>query len=127
MAILKLCLYCALAASIRAQHSLPRDRGSGRTTRMACRTILGSFFPILTSLTTDATPGYFSLTLDNDIQMEATTTRRAGLERFTFPRGSKPYFVLDLANDLPASFGGGVMDIDPNRGRVTVGGRWRPR
>ena len=88
---------------------------------------LALFFPILTSLTTDATPGYFSLTLDNDIQMEATTTRRAGLERFTFPRGSKPYFVLDLANDLPASFGGGVMDIDPNRGRVTVGGRWRPR
>ena len=47
---------------------------------------------------TDAYPGYFSLTLDNDIQMEATSTRRAGLERFTFPKGSTPYFVLDLAN-----------------------------
>ena len=56
----------------------------------------------LTSLE-DASPGYFTSTLNNDIKMEATSTRRAGLERFTFPRGSKPYFVLDLSNDLPAS------------------------
>ncbi|KAG1871275.1 glycoside hydrolase family 92 protein [Suillus subalutaceus] len=72
----------------------------------------------------DAYPGYFSLTLDNDIKMEATTTRRAGLERFTFPRGSKPYFVLDLANDLPASFAGGTLDIDPENGRITIGGHY---
>ena len=51
----------------------------------------------------DAAPGYFTSTLNNDIKMEATSTRRAGLELFTFPKGSKPYFVLDLANDLPAS------------------------
>lgn len=65
--------------------------------------------------------------MDNNIKIEATSTRRAGLERFTFPKGSKPYFVLDLSNDLPASFGGGVMDIDPDQGRVTIGGRWEPR
>ena len=59
--------------------------------------------------------------------MEATSTRRAGLERFTFPKGSKPYFVLDLSNDLPASFAGGVMDIDPEVGRITIGGMWSPR
>lgn len=75
----------------------------------------------------DAYPGYFSQTLDNDIQMEATATRRAGLERFTFPAGSKPYFVLDLANDLPASFAGGTMDIDPAQGRITIGGSWGSR
>ncbi|KAH8107955.1 glycoside hydrolase family 92 protein [Cristinia sonorae] len=74
--------------------------------------------------TDDASPGYFSQTLDNDIQMEATSTRRAGLERFTFPKGSKPYFVLDLTNDLPASFAGGSMDIDPAKGRITLGGLW---
>ncbi|KAF8813953.1 glycoside hydrolase family 92 protein [Phlegmacium glaucopus] len=72
----------------------------------------------------DASPGYFSLTLDNNIKMEATATRRAGLERFTFPSGSKPYFVLDLANDLPASFAGGELNIDPAKGRITIGGRW---
>ena len=59
--------------------------------------------------------------------MEATATRRAGLERFTFPSGSKPYFVLDLANDLPASFMGGQLTIDPDKGRITIGGRWGSR
>ena len=59
--------------------------------------------------------------------MEATATRRAGLERFTFPSGSKPYFVLDLANDLPVSFAGGELNIDPNKGRITLGGKWGSR
>ncbi|KAF4599324.1 hypothetical protein EYR40_006416 [Pleurotus pulmonarius] len=75
-------------------------------------------------LSPDASPGYFSQTLDNDIKMEATATRRAGLERFTFPSNSKPFFVLDLANDLPNSFAGGTLDIDPAMGRITIGGRW---
>ncbi|KAI0266724.1 glycoside hydrolase family 92 protein [Gloeopeniophorella convolvens] len=74
--------------------------------------------------TDDASPGYFSLTLNNSIQMEATSTRRAGLERFTFPKGSTPFFTLDLANDLPASFMGGNMTIDPDAGRITIGGFW---
>ena len=59
--------------------------------------------------------------------MEATSTRRAGLERFTFPKGSKPYFVLDLANDLPASFAGGTLDIDAEKGRIMIGGRFGSR
>ncbi|OAX37357.1 glycoside hydrolase family 92 protein [Rhizopogon vinicolor AM-OR11-026] len=74
--------------------------------------------------TDDAYPGYFSLTLDNGIKMEATSTRRAGLERFTFPQGWKPYFVIDLANDLPASFAGGILNIDPVNSRITIGGHW---
>ena len=75
----------------------------------------------------DASPGYFSLTLDNDIQMEATSTRRAGLERFTFPKKSTPFFVLDLANDLPGTFAGGSMEIDAQKGRITLGGLWGSR
>lgn len=59
--------------------------------------------------------------------MEATATRRAGLERFTFPSGSKPYFVIDLANDNAGTFAGGSMDIDPKKGRITIGGHWGPR
>jgi len=75
------------------------------------------------NLTDDATPGYSAQTLDNEIRMEATATRRAGLERFTFPEGSgKPYFVLNLANNLPGSWGGGRMDIGPVAGRITLGG-----
>ena len=75
----------------------------------------------------DASPGYFSLTLNNSIRMEATSTRRAGLERFTFPKGSTPFFTLDLSNDLPHSFKGGKMTIDPKAGRITIGGFWGSR
>ena len=59
--------------------------------------------------------------------MEATSTRRAGLERFTFPEGNTPFFTLDLANDLPSSFKGGNMTIDPGAGRITIGGFWGSR
>lgn len=75
----------------------------------------------------DAYPGYFTQTLDNDIKIEATATRRAGLERFTFPTGTKPYFVVDLANDLPNSFAGGTLDIDPAKGRIMIGGHYGSR
>ncbi|KIY53439.1 glycoside hydrolase family 92 protein [Fistulina hepatica ATCC 64428] len=74
--------------------------------------------------TDDGYPGYFTLTLDNDIKMEATATRRAGLERFTFPNDSTPYFVLDLSNDLPDSYAGGNMTIDPELGRIMISGHW---
>ncbi|KAF5355492.1 hypothetical protein D9758_006356 [Tetrapyrgos nigripes] len=74
--------------------------------------------------TDEASPGYFAQTMDNEIKMEATSTRRAGLERFTFPKGSKPYFVLDLANDLPNSFAGGQLNIDPQNGRITISGSY---
>lgn len=51
--------------------------------------------------------------------MQGTATRRAGLERFNFPEGSgKPCFVLDLASDLPGSWSGGHMKIDPILGRT---------
>lgn len=91
---------------------------------VTCTTTLDARERLRKKNSDDASPGYFSLTLDNNIQMEATATRRAGLERFTFPAGSKPYFALDLANDLPVSFAGGEMNIDPNKGRITIGGFW---
>ena len=92
-----------------------------------CLTILSERQVLRKENTDIAAPGYFAQTLDNGIKMEATSTRRAGLERFTFPKGSKPYFVLDLANDLPASFAGGHMEIDPEQGRITMGGLWGSR
>lgn len=64
----------------------------------------------------------FRLTLENGVKMEATSTRRAGLERFTFPKKSKRYFMpLDLTNDLPGPFAGSAMNIDPQKGRITLG------
>jgi hypothetical protein len=93
----------------------------------SCPTRLADRQRLRKNFTDDAAPGYFSLTLDNDVQLEATSTRRAGLERFTFPdsTASDPhFFVLDMTNDLPASFKGGSMDIDAQNGRVTIGGFW---
>ncbi|KAF7294030.1 Glycoside hydrolase family 92 protein [Mycena kentingensis (nom. inval.)] len=56
----------------------------------------------LRKLHTDvASPGYFAQTLDNNILMEATATRRAGLERFTFGPGRfnyKAFACYDLLN-----------------------------
>ncbi|KAE9392262.1 glycoside hydrolase family 92 protein [Gymnopus androsaceus JB14] len=89
-----------------------------------CSTMLADRETFRKNNTDEASPGYFAQTLDNGIKMEATSTRRAGLERFTFLEGSKPYFVLDLSNDLPVSFAGGTMNIDAELGRITIGGLW---
>ena len=124
------CLYSVLGVSTLALQPSQRVSGSVNPTQMVL--YLFSHFSCkknsnLTSICIDASPGYFAQTLDNNIKMEATATRRAGLERFTFPAGSKPYFVLDLANDLPNSFAGGEMNIDPEKGRITLGGKWGSR
>jgi hypothetical protein len=59
--------------------------------------------------------------------MEATSTRRAGLERFTFPQDNISFFTLDLSNDLSDSFRAGNITINSDAGRITVGGFWGPR
>jgi hypothetical protein len=125
----RLCLYSAQEDSTPALLLLLLVSAFGRTIPMVCiyTTATTWLFLNLPSISSDATPGYFSLTLNNSIQMEATATRRAGLERFTFPANSQPYFVLDLANDLPASFNGGELTIDPTQGRIMIGGEWGSR
>ena len=46
-----------------------------------------------------ATPGYYSVKLDDhDILVELTTTARAGLHRYTFPRTADAKVVLDLTH-----------------------------
>ncbi|HWF89503.1 MAG TPA: GH92 family glycosyl hydrolase, partial [Pyrinomonadaceae bacterium] len=46
-----------------------------------------------------ATPGYYSVKLDeDDILVELTTTARAGMHRYTFPRTNNATIVLDLAH-----------------------------
>ncbi|KAG6866373.1 hypothetical protein C0991_005294 [Blastosporella zonata] len=120
METLRLCRFYVRMDSIHAQRRSPPANGFVNSTRM-----VGNISLVHSRLDTQASPGYFAQTLDNNIKMEATPTRRAGLERFTFPVGTtKPYFVLDLANDLPVSFAGGHLDIDPAKGRITIGGLW---
>ncbi|KII85438.1 glycoside hydrolase family 92 protein [Plicaturopsis crispa FD-325 SS-3] len=72
-----------------------------------------------------ASPGYFTTTFVNGIQIETTSTRRAGLIRFTYPdtNASSPnHVVVDLTNDLQRSFEGGDIAIDPAAGRVKLTG-----
>jgi predicted alpha-1,2-mannosidase len=46
-----------------------------------------------------ATPGYYSVQLDDhDILVELTTTSRVGMHRYTFPRTDDARVVLDLAH-----------------------------
>ncbi|MBW0562385.1 hypothetical protein O181_102100, partial [Austropuccinia psidii MF-1] len=61
----------------------------------------------------------------NKMKFEATSTRRAGIERFGFSDpNTHPYFVIDLASDMANSFYGGNLTIDPQRGTLKLGGVW---
>ncbi|KAJ6504131.1 glycosyl hydrolase family 92-domain-containing protein [Mycena vitilis] len=68
-----------------------------------------------------ATPGYFTTTFINKIKTEATSTRRAGLIRFTYPTTGPNQVVIDLTNDLGRSFEGGSLSVSAE-GRVQLGG-----
>ncbi|TRM60423.1 glycoside hydrolase family 92 protein [Schizophyllum amplum] len=70
-----------------------------------------------------ASPGYFTSTLTTGIQVETTTTRRAGLIRFTYPMGANSTLVVvDLTNDLQRSFRGGRLILDADAGRIQLEG-----
>ncbi|KAE8228990.1 hypothetical protein CF326_g6056, partial [Tilletia indica] len=77
-----------------------------------------------------AWPGYFSSTLNNSITMEATTTRRAGLQRYTFDKKtldsakSLPHLVFDWTQDNPSTWAGGTIDFDYTTGRIMMNGSW---
>ncbi|KAF8652899.1 hypothetical protein AX16_004087 [Volvariella volvacea WC 439] len=71
-----------------------------------------------------ASPGYFTSTFTNGIKIETTSTRRAGLIRFTYPQlQASPinHVVVDLTNDLQRSFSGGSITVS-DAGRVKLGG-----
>jgi predicted alpha-1,2-mannosidase len=42
-----------------------------------------------------AAPGYYSVTLDNNVKVELTATLRTGFGRFTYPAGAPALLVLD--------------------------------
>ncbi|EIN04614.1 hypothetical protein PUNSTDRAFT_116292 [Punctularia strigosozonata HHB-11173 SS5] len=73
-----------------------------------------------------ASPGYFTTTLVNGIKFETTSTRRAGLIRFTYPSSTTPnHVVVDLTDDLQRSFqGNGRLTFDSTSGRVELFGTY---
>ncbi len=47
-----------------------------------------------------ASPGYYSVTLQNKIRAELTVTPRTGAHRYSYPRGQRPAVFIDLAHGL---------------------------
>jgi predicted alpha-1,2-mannosidase len=45
-----------------------------------------------------AQPGYYSVKLDENVLVELTATRRAGMHRYTYPRTDAANIILDLAH-----------------------------
>jgi hypothetical protein len=73
-----------------------------------------------------ARPGYFTTTFVNGIKIETTSTRRAGLIKFTYSttNSTAKHVVVDLTNDLQRSFKGGSIDIT-SAGHVKLGGTFQ--
>lgn len=61
-----------------------------------------------------ATPGYYSVQLDNGIYVELTTTDRVGFHHYRFPSGTTPAVLLDLGFainwDKPLSTAFSIVD-----------------
>jgi putative alpha-1,2-mannosidase len=82
--------------------------------------------------TIHAKPGYFDITLANNIRTEMTVTNHTALYRFTFPdtpvtadTTSNPHILVELT-DLPQTRADGNITVDVNNGRITGSGRFSP-
>lgn len=61
-------------------------------------------------------PGYYSVKLnEQDIQVELTSTERAGFHRYTYPRQADPSIVIDLDE--------GVKSLETRKGTLKAGFR----
>jgi predicted alpha-1,2-mannosidase len=47
-----------------------------------------------------AIPGYYGVALDNGVKAEMAATTRTGIHRYTFPAGSTPVLLIDVASAL---------------------------
>ncbi|EDU43987.1 Glycoside hydrolase family 92 protein [Pyrenophora tritici-repentis] len=79
-----------------------------------------------------AKPGYFDITLVNNIRTEMTATNKTALYRMTFPDTPttanttlNPHILVELT-DLPNSRNDGNITVYPDTGRITGGGLFAP-
>ncbi|KAG8753287.1 hypothetical protein FRC12_011599 [Ceratobasidium sp. 428] len=69
-----------------------------------------------------AEPGYFATQLVSGVGVELTSTRRAALHRYTFPKSSKePRILVDITNDGQQSATDPIAVIDTKTGRIKGG------
>jgi putative alpha-1,2-mannosidase len=79
-----------------------------------------------------ARPGYFDITLANNIRTESTVTNRTALYRMTFPdipttpnTTLSPHVLVELT-DLPDTRSEANITVDAKTGRITGRGRFEP-
>ncbi|KAJ7210446.1 alpha-1,2-mannosidase, putative subfamily [Mycena pura] len=79
-----------------------------------------------------ASPGFFSIPLDNGVQADVTVTQHTALHRFTYPSGTNQLLLLlDATTDLSGSYqGSGSVTVSPNAAtkgtRITGTGSFLP-
>lgn len=76
-------------------------------------------------------PGYFGITLENNVSVEMTVTNHTALYHFTFPESTpdgspiSPLMILDLT-DLYNSRQNASISVDPGSGRMMGNGTFLP-
>ncbi len=73
-----------------------------------------------------ASPGYYSVVMDNGIKAELTATTRVGMHRYSFPKGEEQSVIVDLGHSLQNHgrenlFIEVLSDTEIRGGRVTKG------
>jgi predicted alpha-1,2-mannosidase len=58
-----------------------------------------------------ASPGYYSVGLDNGVRTELTVTRRSGFARFTFPADRLGTLLVDAGRSANGNWGGTSMNL----------------
>ena len=59
-----------------------------------------------------ASPGYYSVKLkDYDVNVELTSTQRAGFHRYTFPKANNARVILDLGHQIGDMSSGGTSNL----------------
>jgi predicted alpha-1,2-mannosidase len=74
-----------------------------------------------------AKPGFFSVKLKTGVQASMTAAQHTSLFRFQFPQGaSSPMIMLDLTDLSDSRQDNATIKIEPTKGRMAGGGRFRP-
>lgn len=78
--------------------------------------------------TVTATPGYFGLTLNSNIQVDMTVSQHASLFRFRFPadNASSPLILMDLTDLSNSRQDNATISVDATTGRMTGSARFLP-
>ncbi|KAH7056959.1 glycoside hydrolase family 92 protein [Macrophomina phaseolina] len=75
-----------------------------------------------------ASPGYFSLTLNSGVNVEMTSAQHTNLFRFNFPSDTdgSPLILLDLTDLSDSRQDNGTITVDGDTGRMSGNARFNP-